>query len=162
MHAPRAVLQPACSFSPGSLNLNAQGSAFSVGLSIVDSCDPANPVPIQPGSIGIVHVSRAGSLVLPDPASLQCPAADGSTTFETGLFEDLAARSVLGSSLSLKFDTPSDGNCQTLEGNRQDLGAVLSSVPDNTTAPICVAGVAGGQSFECCVSVKVLNKGNRR
>ena len=116
----------------------------------------------QPGSIGIVHVSRAGSLVLPDPASLQCPAADGSTTFETGLFEDLAARSVLGSSLSLKFDTPSDGNCQTLEGNRQDLGAVLSSVPDNTTAPICVAGVAGGQSFECCVSVKVLNKGNRR
>src|SRR5256885_4470 len=98
VHASRAVLQPVCSFSPGTLNLNSQGTTFSVNLSIVDSCDPANPVPISPGSIGIVHVSRAGSLVLPDPASLQCPAVDGSTSFETGLFDDLATRSVLGSS----------------------------------------------------------------
>jgi len=148
--------------NPGTLNLNAQGSSFSVSLSIVDSCNPGSPAPVPAGSIGIVHVSRAGGIVLPDPSSLSCPAGDGGTAFETGLFEDLAARSVSGGGLSLDFDTPSDGSCLTRDGNRQDLSAVLSGVPDGTSAPICVAGTAGGQSFECCTSVRVLNKGNRR
>jgi len=159
-HQSQAGLQSVCSFNPASLNLSSQGGSFSVNLSIVNTCGPDGPAPIPPGNIEIVHVSRAGNTFFPDPASQKCPASDGSTRFETGLFEDLGARSVSGNTVSLKFDKPSDANCRTLDGNRKDLSAALSSVPNNTNAPICVSGMADGQLFECCTSTKVLNKSN--
>lgn len=144
------------------MNINAQGHSFSMDLSLVNACNPAAPAPIPPGSIGITHVSQAGNTTLPDPASLLCPASDGSTRFETGLFEDLAARSVSGGSVNLKFDKASDGNCLTLDGNRQDLLAALSDISNGASANICISGMAGGLVFECCASARILNKGNRQ
>jgi hypothetical protein len=161
VHDPHITFQPVCSISPTTLNVNAQGNAFSMDLSLVNTCNPGSPSPIPPSSIGITHVSRAGNTFFPDPASLSCPDSGGGTQFETGLFEDLAARNVAGSSLNLKFDRASDGNCHTQDGNRQDLLAALSDISNGTDADICISGLAGGQVFQCCASVRILNKGNR-
>ena len=133
-----------------------------INLSVVDACNPSSPSPIPPGSLGIAHVSRAGNTNFPDPASLSCPDSDGGTRFETGLFEDLAARSISGNTASLKFDRPSDGVCTTLDGNRQDLIAAMTDVPDGSSANVCVSSMVGGQVFQCCTSVRVLNHGNRQ
>ena len=162
VHSPLAVMQPVCSINPATLNLNAQGNSFTINLSVVDACNPASPSPIPPGTLGIAHVSRAGNTNFPDPASLSCPDPDGGTRFETGLFEDLAARSISGNTASLKFDRPSDGVCSTLDGNRQDLIAAMTDVLDGSNANVCASSTIGGQVFQCCTSVRVLNHGNRQ
>jgi len=162
VHAPLVVAQPVCSINPSSLNLGAQGNSFTINLSVVNACNPGSPSPIPPGSLGIAHVSHAGNTTFPDPASFSCPDADGGTRFETGLFEDLAARSISGNSGSLKFDRASDGVCSSLDGNRQDLVAVMSDVPDGSNAQICVSSAVGGQVFQCCTSARVINHGNRK
>lgn len=160
IHRPQGVLQTVCSFNPTTLQLSSRGGPFSVDLSIVDACSGGS-VPIPPGSIGIVHVSRAGNTVFPDPASIQCQASGGGTGFETGLFEDFAARAGSGNSLSLKFDKLHDGNCRTPDGNRQDLIAALTDVSNRTEAPICVSGMVGGQVFECCTSARLQPKDDK-
>jgi len=162
VHSPLGVLQSVCSINPATLNLNAQGSSFTINLSVVDACNPASPSPIPPGSLGIAHVSRAGNTNFPDPATLSCPDSDGGTRFETGLFEDLAARSISGNTASLKFDRPGDGVCTTLDGNRQDLIAAMTDVPDGSSADVCVSSTVGGQVLQCCTSARVLNHGNRQ
>jgi hypothetical protein len=66
-----------------------------------------------------------------------------------------------GNSASLRFNQASDGLCSTLDGNRQDLNALLAGVPDNTNALVCVAGKISGAAFECCVNPNVRNRGLR-
>jgi hypothetical protein len=141
--------------NPNTLNRSSQGTGFSVNLSIVNACNAGNPSPIPPSGIGLVHVSRAGGTLFPDPASVACPAAGGGTAFETGLFEDLAARSISGNTAGLKFDRPSDANCRSMDGGRPDLITAMAGVPDGSNAPVCVSGMAGGQTFQCCTTVRV-------
>ncbi|HEU4402410.1 MAG TPA: hypothetical protein VFT43_09930, partial [Candidatus Polarisedimenticolia bacterium] len=161
MHTPLVTVQAVCSISPSTLNINAQGNTFSMGLTLLNVCDPNNPTPILASSVPATHISKANGSIFPDPASLPCPGPGGDTLFETGLFEDLAARTTVGSSLSLRFDLAHDGSCLTLDGNRQDLLGALADVPDNTVAPVCLAGTASGQAFQCCTTARVRNRGTR-
>ncbi len=62
---------------------------------------------------------------------------------------------------ALRFNLSSDGDCQTLDGDRQDLMAILSDVPDNTEAPFCVMGTVARLPFESCTTATVKNRGNR-
>ena len=105
------------------------------------------------------HRHRKARL-LPDPLSQACDETTG-YLFERGIIENLANRLGSGSSANLKFDLASDGDCRTLDGNRQELLALLSDILDGTQVPVCVKSTIDGDTFECCAQVTVRNSGNR-
>jgi hypothetical protein len=157
-----------CSISPSTLNLKSQGNIVSLTCKLLDVCDPANPVPLSGSTVSQVYVSRVDSaddpsddVTLPDPSTLPCPDPVLGFLYERGISENLAARDVSSANVTFKFNLPADGNCATLDGNRQDVAARLASVPDNTSATICISGRAGGADFQACVLVLVKNKGLR-
>jgi hypothetical protein len=154
-------IQATTSSSPSTLNVNSQGSSFSVNLTLTDVCDPSNTTPIAGDLLERTYISRAGLVVLPDPASIACPDADGGLLFERGISDNPQARSVFSDGATLRFNIASDGNCTTLDGDRQDVIALLADLPDNSVVLLCLAGRADGADFESCMPVTVRNRGNR-
>ena len=147
-----------CVPNPATLNLSAQGGV------IVMTCQ----FPISGSAASQVYVSRLDSadtssddVILPDPSTLPCPDPVLGTLYERGISENMAIRGVSDPSVAFKFNLPSDGDCSTLDGDRQDFSARLSAIPDNTNATVCIAGTLDGQNFEACMLMKVLNKGPR-
>ena len=156
-----ARIQASSSSTPSTLNVNSQGTTFTVNLTLNDACNPNQVEPLPGELLGPVHISHVGSLALPDPLSLVCPASDGSTLFERGIVDNPASRNVSRNNVTLRFNAASDGNCATLDGDRQDIISLVSDVPDNSVILICVAGRADGADFESCMPVNVNNRGNR-
>ncbi|HEV8336184.1 MAG TPA: hypothetical protein VGR67_07210 [Candidatus Polarisedimenticolia bacterium] len=157
-----------CTISPATMNLNSQGGSVSMTCKLQDVCDPANPFPISGSTVSQVYVSRVDSaddpgddVTLPDPLTLPCPDPVLGFLYERGISENLEARDVSNANVTFKFNLPSDGDCATLDGNRQDIAARLASVPDNTSATICISGKAGAADFQACMLVLVKNKGLR-
>jgi len=157
-----------CTPSPSTLNLNSQGSIFSLTCKLTNVCDPANLVPISGSAVSQVYVSRLDSaddpsddVMLPDPSTLPCPDPVLGSFYERGISENLVARSVSNSNVTFKFNLPADGQCATLDGDRQDIAAKLAAVPDGTSATLCIAGKTGGKDMQGCVLVLVHNKGLR-
>ena len=60
-----------------------------------------------------------------------------------------------------RFSTPQDGSCLTLDGNRQDLSALLEGVPDGSQVVVCVAGNVSFADFEGCALATIRNHGLR-
>jgi hypothetical protein len=161
-------VQADCAISPSTFNLNSQGGSVSMTCKLQDVCDPANPVPISGSTVSQVYVSRVDSadnpgddVTLPDPSTLPCPDPVLGFLYERGISENLEARDVSNANVTFKFNLPSDGDCATLDGNRQDIAARLAAVPDNTSATICISGKAGAADFQSCMLVLVKNKGLR-
>jgi hypothetical protein len=161
-------VQADCTVSPSTINIGSQGSTFSMTCKLLDVCDPANPVPISGSTVSPVYVSRVDSandpgddVTLPDPSTLPCPDPVLGSLYERGIVENLAARDVSNANVTFKFNLPADGDCATLDGNRQDIAARLSAVPDNTSATVCISGKTGGADVQACVLVLVKNKGLR-
>jgi hypothetical protein len=161
-------IQADCTINPSTFNLSAQGSTFNIECKVLDTCDPANPIPVPGTQIETAYISRADSadssnddVVLPDPATLPCPSPLLGSLYERGIVEDPGARQNTPKGATFKFDLPSDGNCQTLDGDRQDLAGRLTAIPDNTSATICVSGKASGADFTGCATALVRNKGLR-
>jgi len=117
---------------------------------------------IDPG----IYISSVDGVRLPVPSAIT----------EEGIGERFAGRSVEpvsdappgtgnpggSGALIVRFDRPSDGNPATHEdGDAGDILAMLMGVPDGTAAPVCIAGRAAGESFECCDTVVVRNRGLR-
>lgn len=157
-----------CVINPGTLNLNAQGSVFSIECKLSDNCDPANPTPIPGAQIGQVYLSRADSAAtsddddpLPDPSAADCPDPVLGSLFERGIVENLDARDNTPKGATFKFNLPSDGFCETLDGDRQDLGARLFALPDGAGATLCISGKRDGIPFQACTTAVVRNKGPR-
>jgi putative metal-binding protein len=157
-----------CTISPATMNLNSQGGSVSMTCKLFDVCDPANPVPISGSTVSQVYVSRVDSandpgddVMLPDPSTLPCPDPVLGFLYERGISENLDARDVSNANVTFKFNLPSDGDCATLDGNRQDIAARLASVPDSTSATICISGNVAGADFQTCALVLVKNKGLR-
>jgi len=48
-----------------------------------------------------------------------------------------------------------------LDGNRQDLGALVAALPDQASALVCVAGRVPVGDFEGCALVLIKNHGQR-
>jgi len=131
-------------------------------VTLTNVCDPANPLPIDASTISLTYVSRledvfGASIQLPDPQTLVCELGSG----ERGIVENLAARTSSGNQARLVFNLPADGDCTTLDGNRQELNALLTGFPHDENATICVAGMVDGLAFEACGQAKVLNRGIR-
>jgi slime mold repeat-containing protein len=154
-------VQAECTPSPSTLNLNSQGGIFSLTCRLSDVCDINNPVSISGATVSQVYVSLVAGDILPDPATLPCPDPVLGSLYERGISENLAARDVSHANVTFKFNLPADGDCATLDGDRQDLAAKLTSVPDNTNETVCISGKVDGADFETCVSVLVRNKGPR-
>jgi hypothetical protein len=154
-----------CSVSPSTLNLNSQGSSLSFTCKLLDVCTHE---PISGSTVSQVYISRVDSaddpgddVTLPDPSTLPCPDPVLGFLYERGISENLAARDVSNANVTFKFNQPSDGDCATLDGDRQDLAGRLTSIPDNTTATLCISGKTNGTDFQTCVLVLVKNKGLR-
>ena len=65
--------------------------------------------------------------------------------------------------MEIQFRQPSDGLCSTLDGNRQDIIALLLDVPDDEIATVCVEGdyAAAADTVECCATVRIVSRGIR-
>jgi hypothetical protein len=161
-------VQSDCTISPSTMNLNSQGSLVSMTCKLEDVCDPANPVPILGSALNRVYVSRVDSaddpsddVTLPDPETLPCPDPVLGYSYERGIVENVDARDVSNANVTFKFNVPADGYCGTLDGNRQDIAAALASVPNNTSATICISSKFDGADVQACVLILVKNKGLR-
>lgn len=144
-------------FNPGSLNVRSQGNAVAFDVTATEVTDPANPVPVDPSEVGPLYISSIGAITLPKPST-----AASCLPSQDGIWE--SHRLVLSPTVfEAKFDTPSDGNCQTLDGGRQDVAALLMSALDGSTVPICFkatidAGTIEAQTVGACGSTRVTNK----
>jgi len=158
-------VQAECLINPSTLNLNAQGSSLSIECKLTDLCDPNGPEPIPGAQVDQAYIARADDaddpgddVILPDPSTLTCPDPQFGTLFERGIVETARDNSARGA--TFKFVTPNDGDCRTLEGDRQDLMARLAAIPDGGHAIICVASKVGAASFQGCTVAMVKNKGS--
>jgi len=161
-------VQADCTVSPSTINLSSQGGSFSMTCKLADVCNAANPTPIPGSTVSRVYISRIDSaddpgddVTLPDPATLPCPDPVLGSAYERGISENRDARDVSNANVTFKFNLPADGDCSTLDGNRQDIAARLTGIPDNTSATICISGTAGGLGFQACQLILVKNKGLR-
>jgi hypothetical protein len=159
-------VQADCTLDPSTLNLGAQGSSFSMTCRMLDVRDPANPVEIPGDQVGPVYLHRAEiagdsshDRFLPDPSTLPCPDPVLGFLYERGIVE--SGRDNTHHGFTAKFTAPQDGSCSTLDGNRQDLAALLAAVPDLTQVFICVAGKVPFGDFEGCTLEIVRNHGLR-
>jgi len=147
--------------SPSTLNVRGNGNDISIHI---NAADAATGAPVDLSLLSAAHVSRVsspsiGELTLPTPSA----AAGCNDSTQDGIWETLSQRVIQGSgSATLRFSMPSDGRCATLDGNRQDVIALLLDVPDGETASICVSGVHPDTGFvEACGAVTIQNRGNR-
>ncbi len=137
------LVNTASSISPTTLNVNSQGSAFTINVDLTNVCDPANVTPIDGHLLDRAWISRAAGFTLPDPFSIPCPMSDGDTLFKRGIVDDILAR-VVTQGREPQFDRAADGSCHSLDGDRQDLLGLLSSVPDGSSTQICVTSTVSG------------------
>ncbi len=149
------------SFSPNSLNVNSSGITFSISSNVVNLCSSRG---ISPSSMSRVYISRVfspgvGEIILPTPNDE--PGCDSLT--EDGIWEDLDSRGFSGfSRTTFRFNQPSDGNCETPDGNRQDLIAVLADALDGEIAGVCFRSIYwGDEAFEGCAGTLIRSRGNR-
>lgn len=125
---------------PQSLNVKSQGNGFSVSISLTDP--DGNVIPPSDINDGVM-ISSIGSVEIPD----------GEIT------ENIAGRLIDGDTLKVAFDDPATGN-------RQDIIAAVSDVPDGSSVAVCASGTARDadgilRPFEGCSNITIRNKGNR-
>jgi hypothetical protein len=146
-YQPKRDIQAVCSAGPQTINPKSQGATFSFSVTLTDVTDPGNPLPVDLSRMDPAYLSQVGTTSLPVPfAGPACGAADD------GIWETPASRTALG----ISFVAPSDGNCSTLDGNRQDIIAVLGR--DTGSQPICFSSSVDGNPVTCCDHVDVLSK----
>jgi hypothetical protein len=149
-YLPKRDIQAVCVAGPKTLNPKAQGATFSMSVTLTDATDPANPLPVDLSRMDPAFLSQVGSTTLPTPF-----AGPGCGPSDDGIWETLSSRTPTG----VNFVAPSDGNCSTLDGNRQDIYAALGR--DIGSQPICLSSSVEGNSFTCCDTVTVLDKTRR-
>lgn len=151
-----------CEATPSSLNLQAQGNTLTIKTTVtnLDLGTVLDPSLLAPAFIARILSSSA-------PINLPAPRAEpGCDDFlEDGIWETLADRTTTGSGqASMRFSTPADGQCETMDGNRQDIIALMLDIPDGEVAEICHITShpdLGQVPIECCAGVRVTNHGNR-
>jgi hypothetical protein len=156
------VVSATCDIVPTTLNVKASSDPFTINTTVTDSCSGTPLDTAQLGTVWIAAVSSPtiGTIVLPTPSS--APGCDSFT--EDGIWETRAARVITGNGgAKFRFNNPSDGNCETEDGDRQDIIALLLDVPDQETAQICYEAAYPGAvgTASCCAPVGVNNQGLR-
>lgn len=149
--------------SPSSLNVKGQGNdiSFRVSVSDIQTGAPLDPSLLSPAWVSKVASRGIGIVELPAPSAE--PTCDDAT--QDGIWETLSRRvtSSGDGSVTLRFSTPADGHCSTMDGDRQDIIALLGGVVDGDPATICVSARYPGYfgPVEICGTVTVQNQGNR-
>jgi len=149
-----------CTADPDILNLQSYGLPFGVSLTLTNLCSgqPLDPTPLTPIYVAGVFSPSYGWILLPTPNSgSQCNAR------QDGIWETLSTRVFKGNgAMEIHFVTPSDGLCSTLDGNRQDILALLRTfrLPDQAQSGILFAGSYPGseRQMQCGAPLTVLNK----
>lgn len=156
-------LEGAAEISPAALNIKGQGNDVTFRLTVSDSGtgQALDPTQLSPMWISRVTSPSIGTVTLPTPSA----AAGCNDATQDGIWETTSKRafSAQDGTLKVSFSTPSDGLCATMDGNRQDIIALLADVPDGEAATICVSGLYPGYlaPVEACASVAVQNQRNR-
>jgi hypothetical protein len=156
------VVVTSCDISPTTLNVKATSDPFTISTRLSSQCDAS---PLEPSILGTAWISQIssptiGTIVLPTPSS--APGCDSLS--EDGIWETRGSRVLTGNGgAKFRFTTPSDGNCETEDGDRQDIIALLLDVPDGETATICYEALYPGAPApaSCCAPVRVNNQGVR-
>ena len=156
------VVSTTCDIVPTTLNVKAASDPFTINTRVSDQCTGGPLVPTLLGTAWIAAVASPtiGTIVLPTPSS--APGCDSFT--QDGLWETRADRVITGNGgAKFRFNVPSDGNCETEDGDRQDIIALLLDVPDGETANLCFEAVYPGAVWRasCCAPVGVNNQGAR-
>lgn len=149
-YQPLRLIQAACTAGPATLNPKSEGGGFSFDVVLTDVTDPDHPTPVPLSRMAPAFILQAGSTVLPPP-----DAGPGCAPAEDGIWETPAART----DTSIGFIAGSDGDCSTMDGNRQDILAVIG--PESGDQPICFASMVDGNPVSCCDTVRVLEKSRR-
>ena len=131
---------------PSFFDLHSAPSTFEVALRV----DRGATSPLDPSVIAAgLRVSRVGGIDLPGPA-------DGADALVETPVPGARLRGVA------VFSAPSDGDAATPDGNGADLTAMLMDRPDGATVQVCFAGIADGEAFEACTSLRIRNQGLRK
>jgi len=153
VHAAAVVPQATCAPDAAVVNPASQGSTFGLTISLIDRCTNQG---LEASRLSPIHVAgvatpRAGRTNLPVPDS-------GAGCTQDGIWETPAKRSVLApSTLATHFQAPSDGHCETLDGNRQDIIRWLGDVGAGDQVEVSFAASYPGAAaaVDCTVTLTV-------
>jgi len=122
-------------------------------VTLFDVTDPNSSFSIPLSRMDPAHISSVAGVDLPVPsAATGCDCAT-----QDGIWETPSLRTLT----TTFYSAPSDGVCDTYDGNRQDLIALLAAVADNASVPVCFASTVDGNPVSCCAPIRVRNKGLR-
>jgi hypothetical protein len=156
-HAPATIVQLTCSANPGALNVKSQGGALGFRLVLRDRCSGRA---LDGSLLEPVYLS---GLVMPGGDEVRLPIPDHSTgCTQDGIWETPTSRTVIpGGVVEIRFRRPSDGDCRTLDGNRQDILALLQESGDHQSAQIVLASDYSGSPapVACRASVTLIGGG---
>jgi len=153
VHAAAVVPQATCAPDAAIVNPASQGRMFGLTIALIDRCtgrglDASRLSPIH---VAAVATPRAGRTNLPVPDS-------GAGCTQDGIWETPAKRSLLAPpTLATQFQAPSDGHCETLDGNRQDIIRRLGDVSDGDRVEVSFAASYPGAAaaVDCAVTLTV-------
>lgn len=123
-------------FIPPRVRLAARGGSFMIRTVLRDAAtgEPLNPDLMGPAWISSLTSPALGEVVLPVPDA--SPGCDDAT--DDGIWESLDSRVNTGSgSVALRFNTPSDGSCETMDGDLGDILPLLAGLPNGEAVSIC-------------------------
>jgi len=158
VHAAAVVPQATCAPDAAIVNPASQGSPFGLTIALIDRCtgrglDASRLSPIH---VAAVATQRAGRTNLPVPDS-------GVGCTQDGIWETPAKRSLLApSTLATHFQAPSDGHCETLDGNRQDIIRWLGDVGAGDQVEVSFAASYPGAAAAVDCTVRLTVRGRAR
>jgi hypothetical protein len=150
VYLPARSIQATCVAGPHTINPKANGAGFSFSVVLTDVTDPLNPIAVPLQRMSPAWISQVGDTTLPTPFS-----GPGCTSDQDGIWETTGLRV----DPFINFSAASDGDCATLDGNRQDILAVVGRSSGAT--PICIGATVDGNPVACCDTVNVLAKSSR-
>lgn len=150
VYLPARTIQATCVAGPHTINPKSNGAGFSFSVVLTDVTDPLNPIAVPLSRMSPASISQVGGTTLPTPF-----AGPGCTSDQDGIWETPSLRV----DPFINFSAPSDGDCSTLDGNRQDILAVAGR--SSGLVPICISATVDGNPVACCDTVNVLAKSAR-
>jgi len=153
IHAAAVVPQATCAPDSAIVNPASQGNTFGLTIAIIDRCtgQGLDASRLSPIHVAAVATPRAGRTNLPVPDS-------GVACTQDGIWETSAKRSLPApSTLATHFQAPSDGHCETLDGNRQDIIRWLGDVGAGDQVEVSFAASYPGAAaaVDCTVTLTV-------
>jgi hypothetical protein len=158
IHAAAVVPQATCAPDSAILNPASQGSPFGLTIALIDRCtgQGLDVSRLSPIYVAAVATPRAGRTNLPVPYS-------GVGCTQDGIWETPAKRTLLApSSLATHFKAPSDGHCETLDGNRQDIIRWLGDVGAGDQVEVSFAASYPGAAAAIACTVPLTVRGRPR